>query len=181
MVQAEFVDSGKVAIMPDGKPAIEIALGRDTLLPELAQEFAALKLGCRIDAVILGQNGVHIPVEIKTVASKYLNGSNVKYFPEKLADYEAQAQLYLHFYRNLETREQSKFGLIYVVNSNDVTDRREYIIDYDPLFVQSELEHIALIRDYWLQSKLMEPEPHRGSCGFCNWRSICPAPDHQKK
>jgi CRISPR/Cas system-associated exonuclease Cas4 (RecB family) len=181
MIQDEFVDSGKAVIMPDGKPAIEIALGRDTLLPELAEEFAALKLGCRVDAVLVGNAGKHIPVEIKTVNNKYLNGSSQKYYPEKLADFEAQLQLYLYFYRNLETKEQSEFGLIYVVNSNDVTDRREYVVEFNPLFVQGELEHITMIRDYWLQSKLMDPEPHRGVCGFCQFKTACPAPDNQKK
>lgn len=181
MVQQEFVDSGKAVILPNGRPAIELALGPDTLPPEVAAEFAAYKMGCRIDAVLVGADGQHIVVEIKTVDGKYLSGISQKFFPEKLADYEAQLQASLHFYRNHKTGERSRYGVIYVVNRGDVSDRREYLVEYNPLFIEPELERVASIRDHWLKTTLPEPEPHRGKCGFCNWRQICPLPDSSKK
>ncbi len=181
LVQQEFLDSGKAVILPNGKPAIELTLGPDTLPAAVAKEFANYKLGCRIDAVLVGAEGQHIVIEIKTIDPKYLSGISQKYFPEKLADYEAQLQASLHFYRNHKTGERSQYGVIYVVNRSDVSDRREYLVEYNPLFIEPELERIAMIRDYWLQAKLSEPEPGRGPCGFCNYRTACPLPASQKK
>jgi CRISPR/Cas system-associated exonuclease Cas4 (RecB family) len=181
LVQQEFQDSGKAVILANGKPAIELTLGTDTLPEEVAKEFASYKLGCRIDAVLTGAEGQHILIEIKTVDGKYLSGISQKYFPEKLADYEAQLQMSLNFYRNFKTGERSRYGVIYVVNRADVSERREYLVEYDQRFIEPELERIANIRDHWLQAKLTDPEPVRGKCGFCAWKSLCPLPESQKK
>jgi hypothetical protein len=176
MIQQEFVDSGKAVILANGRPAIELTLGSDCLPPDVAREFANYKMGIRIDAVLYGSEPkLHIPVEIKTVAGDYLNGSNQRYFPGRLADYEAQIQAQMHFYRNHITGERSQFGVVYVINRNDVSDRREYLIEYNPRFMEAELERVVSIRDHWLRVQLPEPEVSRKNCGFCNWVSLCPA------
>jgi CRISPR/Cas system-associated exonuclease Cas4 (RecB family) len=180
-IQQEFVDSGKVVILPNGKSAIEVTISAESLPETLATEFNSYRLGCRIDAILSGSTGLHIPVEIKTVDHKYLAGSERKYLPEKLADYESQLQMSLHWWRNPATGERSQFGLIYVISRGDISLREEYVIEYNSLFIESELERVAVIRDYWLKTELPAPEPHRGPCNFCVWRSICPAPESQKK
>jgi CRISPR/Cas system-associated exonuclease Cas4 (RecB family) len=180
-IQQEFVDSGKVVILPNGKPAIEVTIGPDSLPEPVAAEFASYKLGCRIDAILNGSTGLHIPVEIKTVDHKYLAGSERKYLPDKLADYESQLQMSLHWWRNPSNGERSQHGLIYVISRGDISLREEYVIEYNPLFIEAELERVAMIRDHWLKTELPEPEPHRGSCNFCQWRSLCPLPESQKK
>jgi hypothetical protein len=181
LIQTEFCDSGKVVILPNGKPAIEVSLDSQTLPEAVYTEYASYKLGIRIDAVLEGLDGRHILLEIKSVDQKYLTGPERKYLPGKLADFEAQTQLSLHFWRNPKTGERSQYGLIYIVSRSDVTVREEWLVEYDPLFVEPELKRIANIRDHWIQAKLPEPEPSRGPCAFCGWRSICVAPESQKK
>jgi CRISPR/Cas system-associated exonuclease Cas4 (RecB family) len=180
-LQKEFVDSGKAVILPNGQPAIEVALGFDTLPEAVAKEFMSYKLGVRIDAILTGAGDSNVVIEIKTVDGDYLTGSKRRYLPDKLADFESQLQMSMHWWRNPKTGERSNYGLVYVVSRGDISLREEYVVEYDALFIEGELERVASIRDYWLQAKLPDPEPHRGSCNFCAWRSICPAPESQKK
>jgi hypothetical protein len=180
-VQGEFVDSGKAVVLPNGKPAIEVTLSADTLPKDVYTEFASYKLGVRIDAVLNGQGNAQVPIEIKTIDAKYLTGSAQKYFPDRLADYEMQLQMVMHWWRNTVTGERCNNGLILVVNRGDISQRLEYVVEYDALLMATELERVATIRDYWLQAKLTAPEPERGPCGFCAWKTACPAPANQKK
>jgi CRISPR/Cas system-associated exonuclease Cas4 (RecB family) len=174
-VQNELIESGKILILPNGKPAVEVTLDGDILPKEVFEEFQSYKIGMRIDAIAKGPNKAEIPVEIKTVDHKYLAGSERKYLPDKLADYESQAQMYMHFWRNTETGERPTHGLLYVISRGDISLREEWVIEYNPLFVESALEHISMIRDHWLKAELMEPEISRKSCGFCNYLDHCPA------
>jgi hypothetical protein len=181
LVQQELLDSGKILIMPDGKPAIEVTLGRDTLPADVYTEFASYKLGVRIDAVPKGQGTDQVPIEIKTIDPEYLTGPKQKWFPEKLADYESQLQMSLNWWRNTETGERCNYGLIYVINRGDISQRLEFVVEYDPLFIEPELKRVANIRDHWLQAKLPEPEPERHSCGFCKWVNHCSASMKEKR
>lgn len=180
-LQKEFVDSGKAVILPDGQPAIEVSLDSGSLPEAVYREFASYKLGVRIDAVLNGSGDSNVVIEIKTVDHDYLAGSKRRYLGDKLADYEAQIQMSLHWWRNPKTGERSNYGLVYVVSRGDISLREEYVVEYDALFIEAELERVARLRDYWLQAKLPDPEPHRGPCAFCQFKSICPAPESQKK
>lgn len=180
-LQKEFVDSGKVVILPNGQPAIEVSLDSQSLPEAVYTEYASYKLGVRIDAILNGSSDSNVVIEIKTVDHDYLAGSKRRYLSDKLADYESQLQMSLHWWRNPRTGERSNYGVVYVVSRGDISLREEYVVEYDPMFIKPELERVAMIRDYWMQTKLPEPEPHRGPCNFCQFRSICPAPDNLKK
>jgi hypothetical protein len=180
-IQRELFESGKILILPNGKPAIEVTLGKETLPQDVAEEFLSYEMGVRVDAVGVGQENSQVPIEIKTIDPKYLNGPDQKYFPGKLADYEMQLQQSLHWWRHTITGERCNYGLIYVINRGDISQRLEFVIEYDSLLIEAELKRIANIRDHWLKAKLPEPEPSRGPCNFCGWKIACPLPENQKK
>jgi CRISPR/Cas system-associated exonuclease Cas4 (RecB family) len=180
LVQQELIDSGKVLILPNGKPAIEVTLGKDTLPPEVAEQFLSYKMGVRVDAVGIGQEDSEIPIEIKTIGPEYLSGPKSKYLQDRLADYEMQLQLSLHWWRHTKTGERCNYGLIYIINRGDISQRLEYVIEYNAGLIDSELQRVANIRDHWLKTTLPEPEPQRG-CTFCQFKTLCPAPAHLKK
>jgi CRISPR/Cas system-associated exonuclease Cas4 (RecB family) len=174
-VQNELLEAGKILMLPNGSPAIEVTLNEEILPKEVFEEFQSYKIGMRIDAIAVGKDNAQIPVEIKTVDAKYLNGPERKYLADRLADYESQAQVYMHFWRHTETKERPTHGLLYVISRGDISQREEWIIQYNPQFAESALEHIATIRDSWLRTELISPEPWRKSCGFCAYIDHCPA------
>lgn len=206
VLQNWAIADGKIAMVPnfdydkdkreaarkrgDLSPAIEMPINEHTIAPELYKEFKGrYRLGGRVDGV-LERKGSLVVLEIKTLAAKYMDNPSPLYrqiYLDKLYHFESQVQLYMHFLG-------AKEGIILAVNrdrflqlmmGNSIYEWEdvylEYRVDYNPLFIERELERLENLNNLVSKKELPDPEPDRGSCKFCNWRSLCPAPESQKK
>jgi CRISPR/Cas system-associated exonuclease Cas4 (RecB family) len=186
-LQGWLTDVGKVKMLKtihpvlgeSETPAVEIRLSEETLSPAKWEEYQRYNLGGRIDG-ILDTPGGAVVLEIKTVGAKYFTPGYKPYYLEKLAHFEAQLQIYLHF---LEIPK----GVITVVNTEAFLEAMlgarklteacfdEWTIDYNPLLVTGELERLQRLQEVISTKELPAPEPDRGPCKFCEFRKLCPA------
>lgn len=193
-LQSWAIASGFVDICPDketGKsvPFIEQPLGKHNLAADKYQLLTRLKLGGRLDGVLKRSDGTRVVWELKSVAGKYLDNPTPFYarlFQKNLTHYESQTQLYMHL---LDLKD----ALVLVINRETFLDWltgrvndadaifQEYHVTYDPLFIEPELERIEVLNGYLMRAELSAPEPHRGECKFCDWRSACPLPSSEKR
>lgn len=161
-------------------PAVEVPLDERVLPVDVAEQVKANRVGGRIDAVITTKTGEVLIFEIKTIAAKYLeNPSYANYFNEKLAHYEMQTQLYMHYYRTPEGTKLDR-ALVYVVNQSNPKDVRLYSVEYNPALMETEVARIAALAKALETKTPPDPEPHRGPCKFCAWRSACPITSKEK-
>ena len=131
------------------------------------------------------------PTEIKTMEGSYWNYKvrSKEYEPtekyrKKIAHFEAQLQLYLHYYRTpliYGARQQVEEGMLYIVDrSNPVEHQELWLVKRDPVFMNSQLERLERLVDNFRNGVLPDPEPHLGSCRFCVRRAECPATEEEK-
>lgn len=158
-------------------------LGPGGVLTEISVSSERHLLGGRLDAHIALDSELAFQLElesgdclleIKTVASKYLVGKSVRYFGEKLSHYAAQAQYYMHLYRTA-TGQQVPQAVLLVMSRDEPKDRRMYALRYDHDWCEAEFNRIEGAAQDVRNGQLPAPEPSRGICTLCRYRSACPA------
>lgn len=201
-IQSWAVATGKVDILPDfqrdpvarnvarkaGKtmPAIEVPISSYTIAPDKYKIWKQVRLGGKVDGILVSSAGDKYVWEIKTVADRNLTPPGDKYLEDKLAHYEAQTQIYMWALGIPR-------GLILVVNRERFMDRfmgridwpwseiyLEYLVEYNEQFIEREfarLEELGrfivpppvdpAVKKNSIEFVLPDGEKHRGPCSFC--------------
>jgi hypothetical protein len=165
----------------NGKPAIELKL-KQVVSPEMKAELSRLHFTGTIDGILRGkgQEGQTYPRwlwEIKSISEETLNGKKQRYLPDKLAHYESQVQMYMHFteiYQGILLVVSRERFLDLLMGRNGITWAecyQEFEIPYNPLFVERELERLETLALNLVEKTLPLGEPDREgrSCRFCSF------------
>lgn len=165
------------------QPAIELPIKEFTVEPEVWQLVKRLRIGGRIDGELMRSSGLPMTWELKSVAEKYFSPKSKSYegyFNDKLAHYESQCQLYMRLRGISEALVTivSRERFFEFMRGNMAFDEiyQEHTVTYDPYFMEPELDRLERLATTVQVNELPEPEPSRGPCSFCNWKSICPNP-----
>lgn len=177
-VQRHLLAAGLVYDYPGIGPALELSLS-DCTHKLLAPERALLQFSGHLDAILLGKNGTLTLLDIKTVASKYM-APDCTYLAKKLQGYAVQVNAYMHFFATPDGR-QVRTAVILLMSRDNPASRALYQIDYQPARAKAELERVHTARRYMEAGQLPPPEPKRGICSLCAWRSLCPEGKKREK
>lgn len=201
ILELRSIFTGKVVKLPawepdkadkDGmQPAVEVPFNEKTMTPTAMQRIKVAGFGAKIDQLIYSEelrsdgSPQVAYLDFKTKGVKDFLPGNQKYLLDDLCHYEWQLQMCIEL-AEFPTIGKIDFGLIYLVSrdKDPVTKKRFkklYIVEPDPLFVGPELERLETLNGKVLRLQQPEPEPHRGSCSFCEFYDLCPVSELDKK
>jgi len=153
-------------------PGLEVSIAT-VCDPMLLHDLENRYLSGRVDGVLRMDDGSLALVDYKTVKGKYF-GKNYAYLAPKLAKWETQMSVYMHYFSHPVTGEAATTGLVLMIDRGDTEKRRLYQVEYDDALVEDELDRALWAADYYRAGQLPPPEPDRGVCKFCRYQSVCP-------
>ena len=174
-IQNLMVAAGHV-LMIKKRPAIEVKL-RDYISPEMRALAEEVHFVGSLDGILQSKVGDLWVWEGKSIDEEILNGKKQRYLADKLAHYETQVQMYMHF-------TEIHRGIILVVSRQRFFDLlmgrtgitweecyQEFEVEYDPEFCEREIARLRVMAEHLKNKTLPEGEPGREgkSCRFCNY------------
>lgn len=170
-LQRHMIAADLVIDYPGFGPAIELPLSV-CCATEHREWLAQVGFSGHIDAVLRLTDGKLAILDVKTVASKYLDPA-FPYHAEKVRSYSVQVGAYMHCFA-MTDGERAHQAFVLMVSRDDTSNRLLYRITYDEAAWAVDAARLDVAAAA-VQAGELPPAEVGKDCRWCGWRAQCEA------